>query len=158
MLKLHEAGHKSRKIVQMVQKPHSPMNFWLGARMSQEGEEAPPERQEQQFNKRLETRQTGGQWEAKPVSPPSRYWLTQELEGNQPSSPSRDQEGRDFLLLIRQQNLRESTCLLLHSPTQTTQSEYFSATCCRGPKFCKSLCLSLFALPLQVFFIVSCVS
>jgi hypothetical protein len=151
MLKLHVVGHKSLKIVQKVQKPRSRMNFRLGARMSQEGEEALPERQEKQFNKRLETRQTCDQWETKPVSPPLRYWLTQELEGNQPSSQSRDQEGRDFLLLIRQQNLRESTCLLRHSPTQTTQSEYFSATCCRGPKFSKSQCLSLFAPPLQVF-------
>jgi hypothetical protein len=61
MLKLDKVGHKSRKIVQKVQNPRSRMNFWLGAWMSQEGEEALPERQEKQFNKRLETRQTGGQ-------------------------------------------------------------------------------------------------
>lgn len=142
--------------MQKVQKPRQSHELSVSAGSADEsGRGRGPAREAgETFNKRPETRQTGGQWETKPVHPPGRYWLSEELEGNQPSSPSRDQEGRDFLLLIRQQNLRESTCLVCsrHSPTQTTQSEYCSATCCCcGPKLTKSQCLSLFPLPPQVF-------
>lgn len=73
--KLHEVGHKSRKSCKRYKNLGVRMNFRLGAQMSQEGEEAPRARQEKQFNKRLETRQTSGQWEAKPVRPPRHHWL-----------------------------------------------------------------------------------